>query len=377
MPEQRLPGGAAPPRRRFPLFWALIAGSAGYLAVVGAGGFFLDRSEAERTFQVMTTAARVVVLKGSATVAPARLAEMAEQAIREVDMLMGPGGEESDVRRLNAAPARRWVEVSPHTWNVVMDALRWHRLSGGAFDPTIWPVKRLFNFKKRAADTWPGESELAAARAAVGADKLLYDREGMRLAWDGDGMAIDLGAIAKGYGVDRAIEVLEANGAESALVDVGGEVRVLGMKPGPPPAPWRAGIRHPRGGGIVEEFDLTGAVATSGDYENFFFYDGRRFTHVIDPRDGLPLAEGVASVTVRHPGSCMAADALATTMMVLGPEEGKAFLADQALGLFSDGVRVDMFLARGGGLLKRVAFLVDQGVLTVEESFPGDPDPPR
>ncbi len=197
----------------------------------------------------------------------------------------------------------------------------------------------------------------------------------MRLSWAAEGMRLDLGAIAKGFGVDRAAEALLAQGAKNALVDLGGELRLLGAKPGDPASPWTAGIRDPRGTGILERLDLeNAAVATSGGYERFFMYNGERYTHIIDPRTGLPLKDGqgsVAGVTVIHPDSCLAADALATTLTVLGRDEGKAFLEKQALGLFTKGIRV-ILLTVDGDSLRRIEYNINQsGELTVDEIVPG------
>jgi thiamine biosynthesis lipoprotein len=303
------------------------------------------------------------------------LADLAEKAVREVDALMSPFGGDSDVRRLNGAPAGVWVEVNPLTWRVVMEALRWHRLSEGAFDPTIGPVKGLFQFNRTEVDSWPDAQALAEARERVGAKKLLFDREGMRLSWERDGMILDLGAIAKGFAVDRAAEVIAAQGVKNAIIDVGGELRLLGQKPGDPPAPWRAGIRHPRDGGrMLETLELSGqAVATSGDYENFFVYRGRRYEHIIDPRSGLPLAGGAASVTVIHPQSCLAADAMATTLCVLGPDQAGEFMRRQAWGLFSRGVRAIVLLVGPDGALRRREFNLDQaGALRIKDNPAGE-----
>ncbi|MDR1611658.1 MAG: FAD:protein FMN transferase [Planctomycetota bacterium] len=338
---------------------ALLAGLAAYFLVVR--WFGADDDPVDRGFQVMNTHARVVVPEGTSEFPPSKLADMAVAAIREVDRLMSPFGEESDVRRLNAAEAGEWVEVSPETWTVVMDALRWHRLSGGAFDPTIGPLKRLFRFDGGELRAWPDETALAEARSKVGAQKLRFEREGMRLIRERPGMLLDLGAIAKGYAVDRAIEVLLRENVASALVEVGGEIRTIGMKGGPGGRPWRTGVRDPRKDDVLAVMEMSGgAVATSGDYESFFLFDGKRYQHIIDPRTGMPLTGAAASVTVRHPTSCMAADALATTLVVLGPDAGAEFLRGQALGLFSEGVEVDMLFLGEGDSLKRIFMSVDR-----------------
>lgn len=353
---------------------AVAAMLAGYLAASNIGSLWKDRHAVERRFETMNTQARIVIPEGSGVAgSSADAADRAEEAIRRVDGLMSPFGETSDVKRLNDSPAGVWVEVHPLTWTVVMEALRWHRLSGGAFDPTIGPIKRLFRFNRGEAESWPDADVLAEAKSRVGADKLLFEREGMRLAWAVDGMRLDLGAIAKGFSADYAAEELAAAGVKSAMVYVGGELRLMGGKPGDPPRPWVAGVQHPRDDHEIMRLELyDGGVATSGDYENFFTYRGRRYDHTIDPRTGLPMAEGVASVTVAHPTSCMAADALATTLRVLGPDEGREFLESQALGLFSGGVRAVMFVVKGEGL-EKIEFVVDdKGDLTETRGMVAD-----
>lgn len=312
-----------------------------------------------RDFETMNTYGRITIPENSgATDSTEEIAALAEGMVQRVNALMSPFGERSDIKRLNDAPAGQWVEVDPLTWRVVMEALRWNRLSGGAFDPTIGPVKRLFTFDGSEAKSWPSEEALAEAKSKVGADKLLFEREGMRLAWAVDGMRLDLGAIAKGFAADLAAEELMRHGVRNALVDIGGELRVLGLKP-PKMVPWRAGVRHPRGDGMYETLPLEDVgVATSGDYERYFMYEGKRYEHIIDPRLGLPLQGGLASVTVVHPTSCLAADALATTLCVLGVEGGEAFLREQGLGLFSSGVRVIMLGVEGDGV-SRTEIVVD------------------
>ena len=350
----------APNTRRLTLL-CLAALAAGYFLSGSITRWMRDDAGVEHDFEAMRTYARITIPKGEGNdgLTPAELAQKAEEAVREISDLMGPVGNTSDVRALNEAPAGTWVELNPLTWRVLMEALRFHRLSGGAFDPTIGPVKKLFKFERAETDFWPAEDDLRQAQESTGADKILYAREGMRAALARPGMRLDFGAIAKGYGADRAAEVLAAHGVRNALINIGGELRVMGLKPGSPATQWRAGIRNPRDDSIIEELPLSdAAVATSGDYENYFIYKGQRYEHIIDPRTKLPLTERVASVTVIHPTSCMIADALATTLCVLGPEAGAEFVRSQALGLFSGGVRVIMLCVRPGGTLARTELVV-------------------
>ncbi len=353
---------------------ALIAAAFGYVLASRLDGLLADKNGVVRRFFVMNTEATITIpTEHGSRLSAEQLADIAEEAIREVNRLMSPVGEESDIVRFNQAEAGQWVAVAPSTWTVVMEGLRWHRLTGGAFDPTIGPLKRLFTFDRREALAWPSAEDLDNALARVGADKIEFEREGMLLSWKKDGMKLDLGAIAKGYGVDCAIEALAKNGVANAVVEVGGEVRTLGQKPGQIlPTPWNAGIMNPRGEGTIVVSNISDkAVATSGDYASFFIYQGKRYEHIIDPRKGLPLSEGIASVTVIHPESCMSADALATTLSVLGRAEGAKFLKEQALGLFNKGVQVIMLIVRDDDSIVRVDFVIDgQGGFTEKESSP-------
>ena len=373
MPESGSGGNFPAPVRRFPrrplLLLPILAMVIGYF--VASGRFGRGGEDVVCEFEVMRTRARLLIPADSGSgLAPSEVAELAEAAIREIDRLMSPMGEDSDIRRLNSAPAGVWIEVHPLTWRVVMEALRWHRLTGGAFDPTIGPVKRLFQFDRSESGAWPDAGALADAKERIGAEKLLFDREGMRLSWARNGMSLDLGAIAKGFSVDRAAEILRNKGVRNAIIDVGGELFLMGMKPGNPASPWRTGIRHPREGDILETLELSDrAVATSGDYENYFIRNGERYEHIIDPQSGLPLSEGVASVTVIHPGSCLAADAAATAFSVLGPERTGEFLRKQSLGLFSRGLRVIFVsMEADGGFSRREHSLDDKGALRTGES---------
>lgn len=369
--QQQRPPLRDPARLNRTVLLCIIALMAGYFLSGRLGKALGKQGAAERNFETMNTFGRILVPEGSGSdMEPEELAKLAEEAVRQINTLMSPFGEGSDVRRLNAAKANEWVEVHPLTWNVVMEALRWHRLSGGAFDPTIGPIKRLFTFDQREVERLPDAHVMAEAKSRIGGDKLQFEREGMRLAWTKDGMQLDLGAIAKGYAADRAAEVLLKHGVTNALVDIGGELRVLGSRPGNPPRPWRAGIQNPRGTDAVERLELENVgVATSGDYERFFMHNGKRYEHIIDPRKGMPLTEGVAAVTAIHPSSCLAADALATTMTVLGVDEGKKFLESQALGLFSQGVRIILLEVLPEGALRRVEYVVNtDGTVTTDDS---------
>jgi thiamine biosynthesis lipoprotein len=214
---------------------------------------------------------------------------------------------------------------APETRRVIAAALDLARETGGAFDPTVAPLVALWGFGAQAADAPPSVTELEEARRRVGWQHLSFG-EGGHLARRVPGVQLDLSAIAKGYAVDAVVAELARDRPIGALVEVGGEVRALGAKPGG--APWRVGIDDPDAPGsrLSAVVLLTGgALATSGDYRSVRVIEGRRRTHVVDPRSGRPVEQKVASASVIAP-TCMEADAVATALMVLGPEKGLAWV---------------------------------------------------
>lgn len=326
----------------------------------------------KRVFDSMHARVEIIIPHESGSaLPPGELADQAEAVIRKADFLFNPFGADSDLYRLNSAGAGRWVKVDPLTMTLTREALKWHQLSGGLFDPTIGPLKRLYKFDKNVLNRWPSERETARAIKKVGADKLKLDIPGNRLAWAEDGMALDLSAVAKGFAADLAAELMSARGVKNALINVGGEMRVMGINPGPPAAPWRVGLTDPRGEstGYLAEIKDRG-LASSGNYESYFEYDGRRYSHIINPKTGRPLEDIVAGVTVAHPTHATAADALATIMCLLGPEEGEAFLRRRAESDFSGGLEVVMFTKGEQGEMTTVLMTVDRGGTVIMSSRP-------
>ncbi len=186
--------------------------------------------------------------------------------------------------------------------------------SDGAFDPTVGRLKILWGFNKKLHLPSPEAIKEALKFVSFGRVKFVEGK------LQSTGFVLDLSSFAKGYAVDRACEILMKNGINSALVDAGGDIRVIGEKPDG--TPWRIGIKNPSGPGIIKVLSLrNSAVATSGDYENFFVKDGVKYHHLLDPRTGYP-ARWFKSVSVVA-DTCMMADALATAIFVAGPEKGR------------------------------------------------------
>lgn len=221
----------------------------------------------------------------------------------------------SEVAAINRAAGGGPVPVSPETAEVVREALACGSLSGGAFDPTIAPLLELWGFHG-GDHRVPGAAEIEEARAAV--DYRRVEIEGHSVHLPRAGMALDLGGIAKGYIIDRGMDLLTRSGFSHALINAGGDVGIAGPKADG--SPWRVGIRHPREGDLIAviPLDRRGAVVTSGDYERFFEADGVRYHHILDPGTGSP-ARALVSVTVVAP-TAVQADALSTALFVLGPQ---------------------------------------------------------
>jgi thiamine biosynthesis lipoprotein len=291
-----------------------------------------------------------------------------QEALARVDQRMSTYKADSEISRFASAPAAQDFAVSAETAMVVAEALRISALSDGAFDPTVMPLVDLWGFGPAVASAQaPTEAELAAALEICGWQKLHVETaatpplanastpinasrptsanmsvsEGVSaraenlatLRKDVAGLRVDLSAIAKGYGVDAVCAALQQNGYSDYMVEVGGELRTSGLSP--KGTAWRIGIDAPQdmsamGQSLQAVLELgTIAVATSGDYRNFRMVDGKRVSHTIDPRTGLPVIHELASVTILAP-NCMLADALATTCMVLGPTLGMQLIESLA-----------------------------------------------
>jgi thiamine biosynthesis lipoprotein len=232
----------------------------------------------------------------------------------------------------------RLAAPPPEMRSVIGRGLEIHRLSGGAFDPTVAPLVDLYQIHFSAHGGPPDAAELSEVRELVGAEHVALDARGLH--FNRAGMALTLDGIAKGYVVDRMVEVLAAHGVRHALVNAGGDIRALGTRADG--RPWRVGVQDARRPeALVETIGLAdAAVATSGDYARFHDVQ-RQYHHTVVPATGRS-PEAVASVSVRA-ATAMEADALATAVFTLGPEAGPARLASlpgtAALVLTRDGRR--------------------------------------
>ena len=264
---------------------------------------------------VMGTACTLAAVVDPAKEASAeRALDEAETALRSVEAKMSAWLSDSEISRLNASAAGQEVPLSPETLDVLQTAKRAATQTQGAFDVTCRPLIELWRAAGQQGRL-PTESECNAARAASHWKLIeLTDTGCVKRA---GAARVDLGGIAKGYAIDRAIRVLEQAGVDGALVDVGGDVACFGRQASG--RDWSVDVKNPFGPGSLAQLHLSGgAVATSGTYARYHEIAGKRYSQIIDPRTGRP-AEAAESVTVAAP-SAMVADVWATALSVLGPE---------------------------------------------------------
>ena len=251
--------------------------------------------------------------------------------LRRVNDQMSTYLKSSELSQFNCSTSTDWFPVSAETATVVAYALEVSKQSEGAFDVTVSPLVDAWSFGagERTMQV-PEDDRIEELLQRVGYQHLEVRAEPPALRKAIPALTVDLSAIAKGHGVDRVLQRLQALGCDNVFVEIGGEVRVLGDRGD---RQWGVGIQQPDADAneVLLAFPLTDmAVATSGDYRNFFEVDGQRFSHTIDPRTGQPVEHALASVSVGA-GNCMMADAWATAINVLGKEKGLAVA--QRLGL--------------------------------------------
>lgn len=278
---------------------------------------------------VMGTFARVVVIAQSRD-AGLKCIRAALAEIHKVDELMSDYKSDSDIGRANKEAAERAVPVSESTYEVLQRSVEFSKLTDGAFDITVGPLMVLFHDAEKE-DTPPTAEQIAEAKSKVGFEKLKLDNENRTIQFAVEGMRLDLGAIAKGYAIDKAVEAAQSGGALGGMVDIGGDIRCFGSPP-EGREHWLIAVQDPNaitaaatGGGLLMKLKITdAAVATSGDYQQFVMIEGKRHSHIMDRKTGTS-AKGLASVTIIA-DNATDADALATSVSVMGAAKGLALI---------------------------------------------------
>lgn len=275
-----------------------------------------DRNSAQSTLELFAMDTHISMTawdKGS----EAALSEAKDRLV-ELEQLWSVTDLDSDIYAVNHSGGRA-VDVSPETAELLSFALQMAEETGGALEPTIYPVLTAWGFTT-GENRIPSDEEIEALLHNVGHERVHLEGS-VQLE---DGMMLDLGAVGKGYAGDLAAQVLREHGITSALLDIGGNIQAVGAKPDG--SAWRLGLRDPFSDGTLGVLEIRDmAVITSGNYERYFAdEDGRRYGHIIDPATGRPAESGLASVTVIA-GEGRLCDALSTALFVMGREEAIAY----------------------------------------------------
>jgi thiamine biosynthesis lipoprotein len=252
---------------------------------------------------------------------PDELVSTVFETMEDLEVMLSRFILDSEISEINQR-AGQWVKVSPTTLDVIELGLEVGDLTGGAFDITIGAVLNLWGFG-RGQYYVPTEAELQASLATVDYTKVEVDRLQSRVRIP-QGTVLDLGGIAKGYIVDRGIQILRDANVKRAFINAGGDISAIGRRPDN--QAWRIGVQNPENPADIRyvlPLDDQ-SVVTSGDYQRFFTHENERYHHIIDPRTGYP-ARGVTSVTIVGDNSAIS-DALSTAVFVLGWSEGRALV---------------------------------------------------
>ncbi len=271
-----------------------------------------------------TTCTITVYARGAEEAVDAAFARIAQ-----VEDRMTVNGDDSEVIEVNRAAGVKPVRVSPDTFTVIARGLEFSRLGDGAFDVTVGPLVKLWGIGTAAARV-PSTREIHDALDLVGWRDVELSTKQSTVFLKRPGMALDLGAIAKGYAADEASRILREHGVTDALINLGGNVLTVGRKPDG--SPWRIGAQNPeqpRGThiGIVETGPM--AVVTSGSYERYFEAGGKRYHHILDTRTGFPVSNGLSAVMIVTADSTTA-DGYSTLVFALGLEKGRALVERSA-----------------------------------------------
>lgn len=272
--------------------------------------------------------------------------EEIEQHLTEINQIMSTYDPESELSRFNRADTTDWISVSTPLYTVLKVALEIGQQSKGAFDITIGPLVNLWGFGPEVRlERIPDQAEIAAILERTGHDKLMLHETSSTVRKTRSDVYMDLSGIAKGYAVDQIAAMLERHDIKHYMVEIGGEIRARGMNA--QEIPWQIGIDKPQpyDRSLQKVLSLKNtALATSGNYRNYFMIDNQRYMHVIDPATGWPAENHLASVTVLA-DTCMLADAWATALLVLGLERGMIIAEQHGLSVLfivnHDGIFVE------------------------------------
>jgi thiamine biosynthesis lipoprotein len=337
------------------------------LALVIFSIFFLLRLDTVESFvdQTRSLMGTVVEIKVSTATPDERiLARKAiEEAFKEIARVEGVFSifrDDSEASRINRTAASRPVKTSDEVFELIERSIEYNKKTNGAYDITVRPLVILWQ-RARSSAQLPTDSELNDALFKVGSQWIVLDKTDKTVFFKKGGMLLDFGGVAKGYATDRVIQILKGMGIKNAIVNCGGDMYCLGRRSRK--LFWTVGIRHPRDRNkICFKLKLSDrAIDTSGDYEKYFMLNGKRYSHIIDPRSGYPIGDDVVSATVIAPDAT-ASDMLATALCVLG-RDGlgtiKSMNGVDALIIMKKGNSFQVGMS--GGLKERYSLVKEKG----------------
>ena len=253
--------------------------------------------------------------------------DLAFERVTELDQWFSMQKEDSEISEVNRQAGIAPVEVSDEVFHVMERALYYAQESDGAFDPTIGAVTSLWNIGQEYAAV-PDQNELDAVLDVVDYNLVELDEENQTIFLEEEGMKVDLGAIAKGYITDKAARVLTEEGVDTAIIDLGGDLVVLGNSTRDENEPWRVGVQDPYGerGEILGMIDLSdSAIVTSGIYERNVEEDGKSYHHLMNPETGFPFENNISGISIIA-DNAMDADAIANIAFSKGVEDGLDYI---------------------------------------------------
>ncbi len=311
-------------------------------------------SSYKKSKALLDTFVTITVVADSKDAADAAI-DNAFDVIEKFGNLINFYSDSSELSAINRNAGIREVKVSPETLDIIEKAVYISEKSGGAFDPTIGPVIKLWDFLDKIK---PTDAEIRKKLPLVNYKNIVIDRDKSTVLLKKKDMLLDLGGIAKGYAADLAVQALKQKGINAGLVAIAGDIKSFGLRPDK--KPWVVGIKNPRQKNnddeIIARINLSGtAISSSGDYERYFIINGQRFHHLLTPKTGHP-ANTCQSVTVIAEQGAMA-DAFSTALFILGPEKGLRLAKE---------IGLDAMIIDSKGSIHTTPGL--EGILTIERN---------
>jgi len=301
------------------------------------GGCFKQTPEKQITFngRTMGTTYSIKLYPINSEINIDQLQGKITQVLSQVDRTMSTYKSRSDISQFNQLKSTRWIDFPVELVNVISEAQRISRLTNGTLDITVGALVELWGFGKiTQTETIPNSSDIDNLLRILGFENIDIHPTRNQIKKRHPDISIDLSAIAKGYGVDKVAELLEKEGIHDYLVEIGGEISVRGLKN--KTSPWILAVEKPstKMRSIHQKLILTDqGMATSGNYRNYFEKEGKRYSHIINPKTGRPITHSTASVSVIH-SSCMTADAWATGLLAMGYEKGYQLAEQKKLAVY-------------------------------------------